>query len=175
VIKIEFYFDTETTGLNPQEDKIVTLQYQQIDKQGNPIGSLVILKEWELGEERLIRTFMSVFTPWDFIPVGMNLNFDFNFLINKIKKYTGKELTGFQLSNFPHIDIKSTLVLMNDGKFKGASLTNFTSKSESGIVIPKYYADKDYDKIINYVEDEAAAFVDFYKDLKIHLKNFKNN
>jgi len=33
-----FYLDIETTGLNPRKDKIITIQYQELDRStGEPI------------------------------------------------------------------------------------------------------------------------------------------
>lgn len=170
MIKIEFYFDVETEGLNPETDKIITLQYQQLDREGNPAGDLIILKEWELTEEELIKHFLSIFKKWEFIPVGMNLSFDFKFLLNKIKKYTGKQIEFYEFSNIPHLDIKSILVMMNNGNFSGASLTNFTNKKQRGSIIPFYYSNRDYDKIIKYIEVEATEFIKFYSNVKSHLK-----
>jgi len=34
-----FYLDIETTGLNPRKDKIITIQYQELDRStGEPIS-----------------------------------------------------------------------------------------------------------------------------------------
>ena len=166
---MEYYLDLESSGLDPEEDKILTLQYQPLDKEGNPDGNLIILKEWEIGEEEIIKRFLYIFKKWEFIPVGMNLSFDFRFLLAKIEKYTGKVIDYDELSNIPHLDIKPILVLMNGGNFKGAKLSNFTSKGQNGIAIPEYYKNKEYDKIINYVEKEADEFIKFYKYLKQNL------
>src|SRR3989338_11669046 len=166
---MEYYLDIETQGLNPETDKIITLQYQQINSEGNPVGNLVILKELELGEEELIKRFLTVFRKWEFIPVGMNLGFDFRFLLTKIQKYTGGKIDLLELSSFPHLDIKPILVLMNGGNFKGAKLSNFTEKGQNSIAIPLYYKNKEYDKILGYVEKEAIEFIKFYKYLKNNL------
>ncbi len=166
---VNYYFDLETSGLNPELDKIITLQYQQIDLEGNPTGNLTILKEWELGEEEIIRQFLKIFKKWEFIPVGMNLAFDFRFLLNKIEKYTGKKIDYNELSAIPHLDIKPILVLMNNGSFKGAKLSNFTGKGQNGVNVPVYYDSKEYDKIINYIEREAEEFIKFYKYIKTNL------
>ena len=43
-----YYFDIETTGIDPNHDKIITIQYQKLDFQsGEPAGEITILKEWE--------------------------------------------------------------------------------------------------------------------------------
>lgn len=170
---MEYYLDIETTGLNPEEDKIITLQYQQLDKEGNPVGDLIILKEWEIGEEGIIKKFLPVFKKWEFIPVGMNLSFDFRFLLKKIEEHTGRIIDYAELSNMPHLDIKPVLVLINNGNFKGAKLSNFTDKGQNGIVIPTYYFNKEYQKIIIYIERESEEFIKFYKHLKANLPLLK--
>jgi hypothetical protein len=173
---MEYYFDLETTGLNPKEDKIISIQYQQLDREGNPIGDLVILKEWELGEEEIIKRFFSIFDKWSFIPIGTNLNFDFKFLASKINKYTNINLTSSEIhSDYPHIDIKPILILLNNGNFKGASLHNFTDKGPNGFHIPTYYNNKEYNKITEYIEKEAKSFISFYQFLKNQFKYFNYN
>ena len=104
--------------------------------------------------------------------MGMNLSFDFKFLLNKMNKYTGEQM---EFSSFPHLDLKSILVMMNNGNFKGASLTNFTNKKQKGSIIPFYYSNQEYDKIIKYIKVEATEFIKFYSNVKLHLQKFKSN
>ena len=61
---MEYFFDIESIGLNSEENKIITLQYQQLDKTGNPLGDLIILKEWESSEEEIIKHFLLLFRKW---------------------------------------------------------------------------------------------------------------
>ena len=43
---VEHYFDIETTGLEPEHDKIITIQIQKlVGRTGEPIGEIDILKE----------------------------------------------------------------------------------------------------------------------------------
>ena len=53
------YFDIETTGLNPEVDQIITIQYQKIAlENGNPEEELTILKSWSQGwDEKKMRAF----------------------------------------------------------------------------------------------------------------------
>ena len=45
-----YYLDIETTGLDPGNSSIITIQYQELERgTGRPVGELSILKEWELG------------------------------------------------------------------------------------------------------------------------------
>ena len=54
-----YYLDIETTGFDPKFDKIITIQYQQLDiASGKPIGNLIILKEWESSEKEILKKFI---------------------------------------------------------------------------------------------------------------------
>ena len=87
---MNYILDIVTSGLNPDFDKILTIQYQKIDNSGNPIGDFIILKEWEEGEEQIVKKFHSVFVSFDmfiFIPLMQNHLFVLMFLFRKFKKY----------------------------------------------------------------------------------------
>ena len=58
------------------------------------------------------------------------------------------------------------LVILNDGQFKGASLDKFTEKQYSGEVIPKWYEEKNYRAIEQYIQEEAREFIKLYQMLK---------
>ena len=54
-----YYLDIETTGLDQVVNKIITIQYQELERgTGKPIGKLHILKEWELGEKGIVEKFI---------------------------------------------------------------------------------------------------------------------
>jgi len=141
----EYYFDIETysPGEKPSpEDRIITIQFQRIDlKTGEPIGDLIILKEWESSEEQIVTEFYNRFfreglSIWKFIPVGYNLNFDFECLICKFEKYLGIKLSSRDLHyERPHVDLKPMCVLLNEGEFKGLTLDKFTKKPHSGEIV----------------------------------------
>jgi DNA polymerase III epsilon subunit-like protein len=166
----EFYFDIETTGLDPKLDKIITIQFQKLDtKTGKPLGELYIIKEWESSEEHIVKTFFNVFNrpKWGFIPIGMNLLFDLNFIRCKAEKYLNLQLDPVTFfHNRPYLDIKPILVILNEGNFVGCSLDKFTGKNHGGALVPVWYNNKEYEKIINYVKQEAEEFVKFYQFLK---------
>jgi DNA polymerase III epsilon subunit-like protein len=70
-----YYLDIETTGLDEVEDKIITIQYVELERgTGKPLGELTILKEWELGEKEMLRRFIDDSPilnpqPFDFVPI----------------------------------------------------------------------------------------------------------
>ena len=46
---MNYYLDIETTGLDPLQDKIITIQYMELERNtAKPISPLKILKEWNL-------------------------------------------------------------------------------------------------------------------------------
>ena len=88
-----YYFDTETEGFDPKEHKLLTVQYQEIDSKGFPIGELTILKEWEIGEKKLVELTHNLLinkNVWDFVPILTNHIFDFTFLFKKFEQYNLK-------------------------------------------------------------------------------------
>ena len=77
---MNYYLDIETTGLDELHDKIITIQYMELERNtGNPIGPLKILKEWESDEKTILKKFVEDFVPtnkWAFIPIGFGLQFE---------------------------------------------------------------------------------------------------
>jgi len=176
----EYYFDIETYSPqdkpNMETDKIITIQFQRIDlRTGKPREDLVILKEWESSENQIVTKFFNRFFAdglniWDFVPIGYNLNFEWEFLISKFEKYLGKKLASKDLHyKRPHLDLKPIVVLLNDGNFVGAKLNNFTDKAQDGKVIKNYYEDKQYDKIEEYIKNETESFLKFLQKIKSNI------
>jgi hypothetical protein len=159
-----FYLDIETTGLDPKKDKIITIQFQELDRfTGEAIGKLVILKEWESSEKEIIRQFIEKTKileadPFSFIPTGYNLNFEHNFL--KIRSVING-LPDLDVLNLPFIDLRAIGLMMNGGQFKGSGLSDLTGKKGQGIKIPEFYENKEYDKIIDYIVNESEEFLKF--------------
>ena len=82
-----YYLDIETTGLDTIQNKIITIQYMELERNtAKPTGPLKILKEWESDEKTILNKFISdsgiaedyKFT---FIPVGFNLQFEHGFFL----------------------------------------------------------------------------------------------
>ena len=176
----EYYFDIETYSPgerpNPETDKIIAMQFQRIDlRSGELRGELTILKEWESSEKEIVTQFFNQFfrdglSIWNFIPVGFNLNFEWEFLISKFEKYLGKKLASKDLHyKIPHLDLKPIIVLLNDGNFVGASLDKFTNKPHNGKLVKGWYENKQYDKIEQYIRDEAKSFLEFLQKIKKNI------
>ena len=169
----DYYFDIETCSRtqNPvfTKDEIITITYQQIDSRtGESKDKLNILKSWESSEKEIMQKFHPIFNPeekWGFIPIGCNLSFDFTTLIYRFKKI-GIEINARKLfAEHPHIDIQPILIMFNGGSFKGATLEKFTRKQHPGSKVIEWYDKKDYRAIQDYIENEAASFLELYKFL----------
>lgn len=158
-----YYLDIETTGLDPKIDQILTIQFQKISVfTGKAIGPLNILTSWENSEEDIVKEiamYMLDEYPWNFVPVGNNLTFEFKFLSNKFQKYLGQNIDVEFFVTRPHIDLKSVMILANSGKFKGCHLV--LGKQGSGSEVPIWYQNNEYQKILDYVVDEAKCFINF--------------
>lgn len=153
-----YYLDIETTGLDPDEHSIITIQYQELERgSGRPKGDLQILKSWESGEPDMLARFIrdsgiNSHDRFGFIPVGYNLGFEHKFL----------RRAGIDILGLPHIDLQQTAILMNRGEFLGSGLDRMTGKPHDGSPIPDWYQAGQYDLITQYIEQEAAAFCEFY-------------
>ena len=175
-----YYLDIETTGLNPKEDKILTIQYQPLDMNtGEPIGHLVILKEWESSEKEMLKKFILDSKildeyPFSFVSIGFNLGFEHNFLKQRTHIHGLPEI---DILSKPFIDLRAVAILMNKGQFKGSSLDNMTGKKNNGSKIPLLYANKQYNEIIDYINDETKEFLKFniwlYKEMPKLYEKFK--
>jgi len=184
IVMTEYYFDIETYSPNqrpdPRVDKIITIQFQKIDlRTGKPKGELEILKEWESSEKDIVSKFFYRFfndkNVWEFVAVGYNLNFEWELLIAKFKKYFNKDYNSFDIHyKRPHIDIQHIVVLLNNGSFSGAKLDKFTGKPHDGSLIPKWYEEKKYNDIVTYIEKEAESFLNLLQQIIIALNRFKN-
>jgi len=178
-----YYLDIETYSSgprpNPLRDEIITIQYQQIDPYGEPVGDLSILRAWESSEEQIVKQFYSRFIlnrrTWDFVPVGFNLNFEFDFFRFKFAKYVGTRMSESEFHSMPYIDLKHFTVLLNNGDFKGSGLDKFSSKPCSGSVIKDYYESRNYAAIEDYIRTETNAFIDLYRKIIRNSEKWKKD
>jgi len=178
-----YYLDIETYSRgsrpNPIKDEIITIQFQKVNAEGKPIDQLNILKAWEHSEEAIVKHFYSRFyldkREWDFVPVGFNLNFEFDFLRFKFAKYMGKNLTEAYFHSRPYVDLKHFVVLMNRGEFRGSGLHKFSKKKCDGSVIRGLYEKKDYKSIEDYITEETDAFLELYQNIVKNSEKWKKD
>ena len=167
---MNYYLDIETTGLDPLHDKIITIQYMELERNtAKPVGPLKILKEWECDEKTILKKFISDFIPenqWAFVPIGFNLEFEHKFFWQRC---ISNGLKPVDILHGPFLDLKTIAVIMNKGEFRGASLHNITNKPHGGGNIPQLYAEKKYTEIENYVKKEAEEFSNFCVKLYVEL------
>jgi len=118
-----YYFDVETTGIEPGINMVVTIQYAKLTDDFEPVTDLEVLKIWEFKSEReLIKTFLEYSKlfeePFTFVPVGVNLVYGLAFIYTRARRY---RLVSEPLVDIlrwkPFIDLKPVLVIINKGRF----------------------------------------------------------
>jgi len=168
-VPLELYRNVEKAGTDPSMAKIISIQYQHLDgRTGQPFGELQILKEWESSEKTIVEQFRQVYLTgieWDFIPIGNNLLFESRFMKHKLKQYCNAE--GLKLGQRPMIDLKHTLVMANNGSFKGYD--RLLGKSSLAANMAEWYYSKNYSMIEQYITKEASDFIKAYAVLKREL------
>ena len=174
---MNYYLDIETTGLNPLQHKIITIQYMELERNtAKPVGPLKILKEWESDEKTILTEFISDSGvadkyPFAFIPIGFNLPFEHSFFWQRCMSNALKPI---DILSGPFLDLKTVAVLMNKGEFKGASLHNITNKPQSGSKIPQLYEEKKYTEIESYIRKETEEFSKFCIQLYVEMPDLLN-
>ena len=170
-----YYLDIETTGFDEENDKIITIQYVELDeKTAKPVGPLKILKEWESDEKTILKRFIEDFRPeykWAFVPIGYGLSFEHKFFWQRC---ISNGLKPIGILTRPFLDLMTVGVLLNGGSFKGAALDDLTSKSQDGSVIPGYYREKKYAEIERYVKDEIDGFCGLATKLFVKLPKLRD-
>ncbi len=160
----------------PEICKIITIQYQLLDENGMPKTPLRIFREWKSSEEDIIKKAACLLNPrriWDFIPLGHNIYFDLGMFRGRARRYGINYSEWFIYHQLPTIDIKHILVGMNDFQLKNSGLDKFTGKESSGLMVPVWYHDREYDKILDYVKKEAHEFIIFFARLKEKMPEFR--
>jgi len=177
-----YYLDIETTGLNPETSKIITIQFQELDGiTGEAKGELVILKSWKSSEKDIIEKFIELTdicgdSVWNFIPHGYNLKFENDFLMKRAEFYG---LQKIDILNRPSVDLHPIGIMMNNGNFKGSGLDKITGKIGTGMDVLEMYTFDAYDKIEEYIRKETQEYIKLYSWLKKRmpklLQEFREN
>ncbi len=173
----EWYLDIETEGTDPQQDKILTIQYQPLND-GRPAGAFQVLAEWEWGEKQIVRAVVEkgLLEPtWDFVPVGNRLKFDITFIMEKAERYGLKKFTVESLRFYwfskPIVDLAPVLFMMNRGRFTGSSVSAFADKP-SGSIVPGLYREGKFPEIIRYVTREKDETLGLLEGARALLEEF---
>jgi len=159
-----YYLDIETTGLDEVRNEILTIQWCELERNtGRALEDLHILKSWESSEKTILQEFsnaVDLTNPYDFtfVPIGYNLGFEHKFLSYRSEKH---DTFPISIMARPHIDLHQLAIMMNRGEFKGTKLSNLTNKTSDGSIILQYIANKDYDKIEEYIRMETKEFIKF--------------
>jgi len=173
----EYYFDIETTGKDPLKDKIITIQWQELDRYtGEPVGDPMILKEWESSEKEILSSFLPKLTTEDdfaFTMIGQNLLFDFCFISHKAKIYGLKELNLQFFKDRAFIDLKPILIMINEGRFKGYNKLIPKKLEFINIEVPRLYEKGRYSEILTYIQEETTSFLKIYQILKKEMPSLK--
>jgi len=177
-VPLEQYRHVNTAGFHSECSKVITMQFQELDcETGEPKSELTIYKDWQPGysEIALVRMFKhNCFNTWDFIPVGNNIRFDIDYMVAKIKQYypeLKEDTTTATLNQKPSLDLKNVLMLINnDPCLRYKSLL---AKNGEASHMAEWYYNKQYDKIEEYIQDEAKNFVNMYKIAKKELPKIK--
>ena len=163
-----YYLDIETTGLDPEKSKIITIQFQELDAfSGKAKGELFILKSWESSEREILEKFIRLSgireSKWNFVAHGYNLKFEHDFLMKKAEFYG---LPRIDILGGPCVDLHSIGIMMNGGWFKGSGWDDITGKVGDGLDILEMWTFDAYDKIEKYIRKEAVEYIRFYVWLK---------
>ena len=174
---MNYYLDIETTGLDELNNKIITIQYVELERNtAKPIGPLKILKEWESDEKTILKRFIEDSGvgdkyPFAFIPVGFNLQFEHKFIWQRCMS---NGLQPIDVLDRPFLDLKTVGVIMNKGEFKGAGLDKLTNKPQSGKEIPRLYYEKNYGEIEKYIKIETESFCEWLAKLFVKLPKLRD-
>ena len=157
----KYYLDIETLGLEPSTDKIVTIQYAEIDYiTGDQKSELTILKEWETSEKDILEKFSKFINTMEdkfVVFMGFNLNFEARFFLERGKLYQMYT----DLLKYAWVDLRVIAILNNKGKLRGSSLGSLVNKP-SGKHTKEYYDAGEFDKILSYVNDESDRIIELH-------------
>lgn len=155
---------------DPATDTLITIQYQKIDlATGEPLEKLTVLKAWESSEKSIVTQFyLQFFGPevsvTHFIPVGIDLDYAYEMLLAKARKYHLPEISSLRLYyERPRLDLGPVLVLLNDGRFAGARPDAFSSEKSDAGRINAWYEKKEFKPIERTVREDAETFLKLFQ------------
>ena len=163
------FFDTESTGLYPYRDKLITIQVRWR-------GKNTIWAEWELGEKGIIDEFFK-FTSDDVVRKQCkffgfnNLEHDLSFLLERLHHQDyGQHNFELRWERFArhlaYVDMRQ-LLGHSIGKFSKWKYWFTGDKFDyAGDMIPKFYEKGEYTKILGYVNDELEHFEKIFDAIK---------
>jgi len=116
----------------------------------------------ETSEKKILEKFQSILgeDQWAFVAHGYCLGFEDKFL--RERSITCGLEKPIKLFDRPTVDLHSVGILMNGGQFKGSGLDKITGKNGDGLVCLAFYNSKQYDKVTNYIKQEAEEYLKFY-------------
>ncbi len=173
----DLYWRYERGGLNPYDGKVVLITFQIND------AHIFRLKEWELGERRLLEKFYYLLrdlhqgsTPEDRLKIiGHNiLRFDLFFLYERMRYYKIDEekwLHQIVINKPEVIDFLQMHLPLNEFQTNGLKhdvimhAYDFPRKSTLGSEEISHYYEKQYDKILEYSIREFV-YPQLYKKIK---------
>lgn len=184
-----YYFDIETTGLNPWEDRIISVQAVLLEpKTGKAISAMRMFSVWrdalagdlpDNKERDILKKaldFVGAYNPnpFAFIPVGYNLDFESRFIKTRLA-ILGMPPLPCDIVSYerPKLDLRPIGVFVCDGEFKGSSLEAITGKVGSGQRVLEWHKQSRFLDIEDYAIGETEAFLEFLQWLyaimpKIH-------
>jgi hypothetical protein len=166
ILYLDVEVDSQSEEPHPK-DKIITIQYKESG------GKLIILKEWELGEEHIIQDFYDymgrIVSKGNVQIIGFNIfRLDIPFLIYKLTCFNIDVLECI-IEKFRSVywrDLRYCLYPFNNFSFKGLSEEEVAKRlglkqpEPPSRDVPKLYRMKEYEKIIKHIESEFKFFED---------------
>jgi len=161
----DLYWKFERGGLSPFEGKVILITYKIND------GHVFRLKEWEIGEQQILKQFYQLILDLEYRSMGDRLQvighnilrFDLFFLYERMKYYQIDDVKWLhqRIINKPEvIDFLQMHLPLNELKTKGLRhdvimhAYNFPTKTTLGSEEVIHYYEKQYKKILDYSERE---------------------